>query len=41
MVEVGYRHTLVKDRVLGAALGWGVDEVAPRYRVFFSVRQGF
>ena len=41
IVEFGFRHAPVKDTVLGAALGWGVSEDAPRYRVLFSVQQGF
>ena len=41
IVEFGVRHALRKDTVLGAALGWGANDDAPRYRLLFSVQQGF
>lgn len=41
IAEFGFRHALGKDTVLGAALGWGMNKDAPRYRVLLSVQQGF
>ena len=41
IVEFGFRYAPVKDTVLGAALGWSANGDAPRYRVVFSVQQGF
>lgn len=41
IVELGLRHAPAKDTVLAAALGWGANEDAPRYRLLFSVQRGF
>ena len=41
MVEIGLRHAPLKDLVLGAGLGWGINEDAPRYRVLFSAQKAF